>query len=78
MYWKIFCVSAKRTGRDVEARELVLSLKSGCQSCSDAEAAKTDGCLPRMVVAAFNGGHWIPEMIDIQAVVDPLGRLGKR
>jgi len=25
----------------------------------------------------FNGGHWIPEMIDLAGGIDPLGKLGK-
>jgi iron complex transport system substrate-binding protein len=66
------------TGRDVEARELVLSLKERIARVAQMPKPQrpTVVCL-EWLSPPFNGGHWIPEMIDISGGVDPLGRLGK-
>jgi iron complex transport system substrate-binding protein len=66
------------TNRDVEARELVSSLRERIASVSQMPKPQkpTVVCL-EWLTPPFNGGHWIPEMIDLSGGVDPLGRLGK-
>jgi iron complex transport system substrate-binding protein len=66
------------TNRDVEARELVSSLRKRIAKVSQMPKPQkpTVVCL-EWLSPPFNGGHWIPEMIDLSGGVDPLGRLGK-
>ena len=66
------------TNRDVEARELVSSLRERIAKVSQMPKPQkpTVVCL-EWLSPPFNGGHWIPEMIDLSGGVDPLGRLGK-
>ncbi len=66
------------TDRDAEARELVLSLRERIDKVGQMTKPQrpTVVCL-EWLSPPFNGGHWIPEMIDLAGGVDPLGRLGK-
>lgn len=66
------------TGRDAEARELVSSLRKRIAKVSEMPKPQrpTVVCL-EWLSPPFNGGHWIPEMIDLAGGIDPLGRLGK-
>jgi iron complex transport system substrate-binding protein len=66
------------TARDVEARELVSSLRERIAKVGEMTKIQrpTVVCL-EWLSPPFNGGHWIPEMIDLAGGVDPLGRLGK-
>jgi iron complex transport system substrate-binding protein len=66
------------TNRDAEARELVSSLRERIAKISQMPKPQkpTVVCL-EWLSPPFNGGHWIPEMIDLSGGVDPLGRLGK-
>jgi iron complex transport system substrate-binding protein len=66
------------THRDVEARELVSSLRERIARVSQMPKRQkpTVVCL-EWLSPPFNGGHWIPEMIDLSGGADPLGRLGK-
>jgi iron complex transport system substrate-binding protein len=66
------------TNRDVEARDLVSSLRERIAKVSQMPKPQkpTVVCL-EWLSPPFNGGHWIPEMIDLSGGVDPLGRLGK-
>jgi iron complex transport system substrate-binding protein len=66
------------TDRDAEARALVSSLRERIAKVSEMTKLQR----PRVVCLEwlsppFNGGHWIPEMIDLAGGVDPLGKLGK-
>jgi len=66
------------TDRDAEARELVLSLRQRIDKVGQMTKLQrpTVVCL-EWLSPPFNGGHWIPEMIDLAGGVDPLGKLGK-
>jgi iron complex transport system substrate-binding protein len=66
------------TDRDAEARELVLSLRERIAKVVQMTKPQkpTVVCL-EWLSPPFNGGHWIPEMIDLAGGIDPLGRLGK-
>jgi iron complex transport system substrate-binding protein len=66
------------TARDAEARELVSSLRKRIAKVRQMPKPHrpTVVCL-EWLSPPFNGGHWIPEMIDLAGGVDPLGRLGK-
>jgi iron complex transport system substrate-binding protein len=66
------------TDRDAEARELVLSLRERIDKVGQMTKSQrpTVVCL-EWLSPPFNGGHWIPEMIDLAGGVDPLGKLGK-
>jgi iron complex transport system substrate-binding protein len=66
------------TNRDVEARDLVSSLRERIAKVSQMPKPQkpTVVCL-EWLSPPFNGGHWIPEMIDLSGGMDPLGRLGK-
>jgi iron complex transport system substrate-binding protein len=66
------------TGRDAEARELVSSLRERIDNIVQMTKLQrpTVVCL-EWLSPPFNGGHWIPEMIDLAGGVDPLGKLGK-
>jgi iron complex transport system substrate-binding protein len=66
------------TNRDAEARELVSSLRKRIAKVTQLPKPQkpTVVCL-EWLSPPFNGGHWIPEMIDLAGGVDPLGRLGK-
>jgi iron complex transport system substrate-binding protein len=66
------------TNRNVEARELVSSLRERITKVGQMRRPQkpTVVCL-EWLSPPFNGGHWIPEMIDLSGGVDPLGRLGK-
>jgi iron complex transport system substrate-binding protein len=66
------------TARDTEAHELVSSLRKRIAKVRQASKPQkpTVVCL-EWLSPPFNGGHWIPEMIDLAGGVDPLGRLGK-
>jgi iron complex transport system substrate-binding protein len=66
------------TDRDAEARELVSSLRERIAKVRQMTKPQkpTVVCL-EWLSPPFNGGHWIPEMIDLAGGVDPLGRLGK-
>jgi iron complex transport system substrate-binding protein len=66
------------TDRDAKARELVSSLRERIAKVSQMPKRQkpTVVCL-EWLSPLFNGGHWIPEMIDLAGGVDPLGRLGK-
>jgi iron complex transport system substrate-binding protein len=64
--------------RNAEARELVSSLRGRIAKVSQMPRPQkpTVVCL-EWLSPPFNGGHWIPEMIDLSGGVDPLGKLGK-
>jgi iron complex transport system substrate-binding protein len=66
------------TYRDVEARALVSSLRERIAKVGRRTKLQkpTVVCL-EWLSPPFNGGHWIPEMIDLAGGVDPLGKLGK-
>jgi iron complex transport system substrate-binding protein len=66
------------TNRDAEARELVSSLRERIAKVRQMIKPQrpTVICL-EWLSPPFNGGHWIPEMIDLAGGVDPLGKLGK-
>jgi iron complex transport system substrate-binding protein len=66
------------THRDVEARALVSSLGERIAKVGQRTKLQkpTVVCL-EWLSPPFNGGHWIPEMIDLAGGVDPLGKLGK-
>ena len=66
------------TDRDAEARELVSSLRKRIAKVGQMTKPQkpTVVCL-EWLSPPFNGGHWIPEMIDLAGGVDPLGKLGK-
>jgi len=66
------------TDREAEARGLVSSLRERIAKVRQATKRQnpTVVCL-EWLSPPFNGGHWIPEMIDLAGGVDPLGRLGK-
>ena len=66
------------TDRDAEARELVSSLRERIAKVGQMTKPQkpTVVCL-EWLSPPFNGGHWIPEMIDLAGGVDPLGKLGK-
>ena len=66
------------THRDVEARALVSSLRERIAKVGQRTKLQkpTVVCL-EWLSPPFNGGHWIPEMIDLAGGVDPLGKLGK-
>jgi iron complex transport system substrate-binding protein len=66
------------TDRDAEARALVSSLRERIARVGEMTKLQrpTVVCL-EWLSPPFNGGHWIPEMIDLAGGADPLGRLGK-
>ena len=66
------------TDRGTEARALVSSLRERIANVSRTQKTQqpTVVCL-EWLSPPFNGGHWIPEMIDLAGGVDPLGQLGK-
>ncbi|HEX4786738.1 MAG TPA: cobalamin-binding protein [Candidatus Sulfotelmatobacter sp.] len=66
------------TDRDAEARALVSSLRERIAKVGEMTKLQrpTVVCL-EWLSPPFNGGHWIPEMIDLAGGVDPLGKLGK-
>lgn len=66
------------TDRDAEARALVSSLRERIAKIDQMTKTQrpTVVCL-EWLSPPFNGGHWIPEMIDLAGGVDPLGKLGK-
>src|ERR1700723_1307493 len=66
------------TDRDAEARTLVSSLRERIARVGEMTKLQrpTVVCL-EWLSPPFNGGHWIPEMIDLAGGADPLGRLGK-
>jgi len=66
------------TNRNAEARELVSSLRERIARVDQMPKLQkpTVVCL-EWLSPPFNGGHWIPEMIDLSGGVDPLGRLGE-
>jgi iron complex transport system substrate-binding protein len=66
------------TDRGAEARALVSSLRERIAKVVGMTKLQrpTVVCL-EWLSPPFNGGHWIPEMIDLAGGVDPLGRLGK-
>ena len=66
------------TDRDAEARALVSSLRKRIAKVGEMTKLQrpTVVCL-EWLSPPFNGGHWIPEMIDLAGGVDPLGKLGK-
>src|SRR5580692_10907680 len=66
------------TDRDTQARELVSSLRDRISKVGEMSKPQkpTVVCL-EWLSPPFNGGHWIPEMIDLAGGIDPLGRLGK-
>jgi iron complex transport system substrate-binding protein len=66
------------TDRDAEARALVSSLRERIAKIGQMTKTQrpTVVCL-EWLSPPFNGGHWIPEMIDLAGGVDPLGKLGK-
>jgi iron complex transport system substrate-binding protein len=66
------------TSRNAKARELVSSLRERIAKVSQMPKPQkpTVVCL-EWLSPPFNGGHWIPEMIDLSGGVDPLGGLGK-
>jgi iron complex transport system substrate-binding protein len=66
------------TGRNAEAQELVSSLRERIAKIGEMTKMQrpTVVCL-EWLTPPFNGGHWIPEMIDLAGGVDPLGKLGK-
>ena len=66
------------TDRDAEARALVSSLRERIETIRLMTKLQrpTVVCL-EWLSPPFNGGHWIPEMIDLAGGVDPLGKLGK-
>jgi iron complex transport system substrate-binding protein len=66
------------TGRDAEAGELVSSLRQRIAKVRQMPKRQkpTVVCM-EWLSPPFNGGHWIPEMIDLAGGIDPLGRLGK-
>jgi iron complex transport system substrate-binding protein len=66
------------TDRDTEARKLVASLRERIAKVGQMSKTQrpTVVCL-EWLSPPFNGGHWIPEMIDLAGGVDPLGKLGK-
>jgi iron complex transport system substrate-binding protein len=68
----------KATARDAEARELVSSLQERIAKVRQmAKPQKPTVVCLEWLSPPFNGGHWIPEMIDLAGGVDPLGKLGK-
>jgi iron complex transport system substrate-binding protein len=66
------------TRRDAEAGALVSSLRQRIAAVSHMPKRQkpTVVCM-EWLSPPFNGGHWIPEMIDLAGGIDPLGRLGK-
>jgi iron complex transport system substrate-binding protein len=66
------------TRREAEAGELVSSLRQRIAKVSQMPKRQkpTVVCM-EWLSPPFNGGHWIPEMIDLAGGIDPLGRLGK-
>lgn len=66
------------TDREAEARELVSSLRQRITKVRQtAKPQKPTVVCLEWLSPPFNGGHWIPEMIDLAGGVDPLGRLGQ-
>jgi iron complex transport system substrate-binding protein len=65
------------TDRGTEARALVSSLRECIAKIRQMIKPQrpTVVCL-EWLSPPFNGGHWIPEMIDLAGGVDPLGKLG--
>jgi len=68
----------KATHRDAEASELVSSLRERIAKVGQMTKTKRPrvACL-EWLSPPFNGGHWIPEMIEMAGGVDPLGEIGK-
>jgi iron complex transport system substrate-binding protein len=66
------------TERGIEARALLSSLRERIANVSQMQKTQrpTVVCL-EWLSPPFNGGHWIPEMIDLAGGIDPLGKLGK-
>jgi iron complex transport system substrate-binding protein len=66
------------TGREAKARNLVSSLRERISTIGHMTKLQrpTVVCL-EWLSPPFNGGHWIPEMIDLAGGIDPLGKLGK-
>jgi iron complex transport system substrate-binding protein len=66
------------TDRDAEARALVSSLRERIAKIGQMTKPQKPMvvCL-EWLSPPFNGGHWIPEMIDLAGGADPLGKLGK-
>src|SRR5260370_20928017 len=64
------------TDRDAEARALVSSLRERIAKIGQMTKTQrpTVVCL-EWLSPPFNGGHWIPEMIDLAGGVAPLGSL---
>jgi iron complex transport system substrate-binding protein len=66
------------TDRDGEARELVSSLRERIAKVRQTAKPQNPTVVSlEWLSPPFNGGHWIPEMIDLAGGVDPLGRLGE-
>jgi len=68
----------KATQRNAEASELVSSLRERIAKVGRMTKTKRPrvACL-EWLSPPFNGGHWIPEMIELAGGVDPLGEIGK-
>jgi iron complex transport system substrate-binding protein len=66
------------TDRDAEARKLVASLRERIARIGQMTKTQrpTVVCL-EWLSPPFNGGHWIPQMVDLAGGIDPLGKLGK-
>jgi iron complex transport system substrate-binding protein len=66
------------TARNAEAHTLVSSLRERMAKVREITKLQrpTVVCL-EWLSPPFNGGHWIPQMIDLAGGVDPLGKLGK-
>jgi iron complex transport system substrate-binding protein len=64
--------------RDDEAHELVSSLRERIAKVGQMPKPQKPTVVGlEWLSPPFNGGHWIPEMIDLAGGLDPLGRLGK-
>jgi iron complex transport system substrate-binding protein len=66
------------TDRDAEARALVSSLRERIANIGQMTKTQRPAvvCL-EWLSPPFNGGHWIPEMVDLAGGIDPLGKPGK-
>ena len=76
--WRDIEAVGEATGRQQQANALVIELQKRVERVQNYSYAHRPRVLAlEWLSPPFNGGHWVPEMIEMAGGLDPLGKIGQ-
>ena len=76
--WRDIEVVGEATNRQEQAKQLVAELRKRVEHVKQYSYTHRPRVLSlEWLSPPFNGGHWVPEMVELAGGIDPLGKVGE-